>query len=1365
MVLCKTPQTYAVNLNPFTAPSGNDTVLLLGNQVVNAGQEYPLQAWTSNPNGLVDGYHANDSLTTTFKASLTGTYTIGGVNPDYPDFQSAVDDLILLGICGPTTFLVRDGVYHEQIEVTEIPGADSLSQVTFKSENQDSTLVILMYDQADNVANYTLSLNGADWLNFERLTIKNTTTSYKRTIYIANGATHNTFISNRIESTGVNFSSTNNATVYIETNTNTPLELRNNLILNGSYGIYGNGAALDAGLIILNNQILDAYYIGVYLYYFDSPILEGNIIRTDGVYSSAHGVYLNYCDNQVRVVANQIQNTGGGYGLRLRYCDGSVNDTVLIANNFIYTSGLYSTYSLDTYYGSYQRIYHNNVHNASLDSLYSSAFFRVGTNPLIIQNNNFISSKGAYAGSLDNTSNIFLDYNNWYSSSEKRFIYRDSDYKSLSEWKVVSGQDVNSISVNPQFLSDSNLHVQKGLLNQSGLYLPDITTDIDGELRQNPPDIGADEFTPVGSDIAVSKFNLPSIPYAPGNYNVWFVFQNVGADTVSSLQIDWTLNGAAQAMVPWSGTLYPAGKDSVLLGNILFNNGQRIEFSAWTHSPNGNADLFPDDDSLTIGTRPALAGNYTIGGLTPDFISFNDAVRGLEEGGISDSVRFLVRPDTFYERIHLQPFIGMNCNLPVSFEAENGDSSSVWISYEPIYQENYIVWLEQVEGIRFKNLSFKNTSQFYGRIFYLTGGTECIELSGSRLEGIQNTSGSTNYSLFFSSTEQNQYLSIIGNTFLEGSQSIFIDGNSQKDSSLIVANNYLLSPSDAGIDIDDQYDLTIINNYILLDSVPSFSYGIYTNDCDGLNQIEKNQVYLPNGGRGIYVRFSNPPTGQKGFVINNFVHVRDGYGIYMNNNGAYQIAFNNVEVIGNTPYSSFYQWNSNQSDIRNNNFINLSGGYVLELSSVSNITQMDHNNLFTNGPGFAYINGSIYNDLSSWQAVSTFDGNSFSVDPGYTSNLDLHISKGLLNSAGETIAGITTDIDGETRADPPDIGADEFTPSGADATALYLDVPQAPFSSGIYNLRMAVRNSGVGAITSLTLNWVINGQTQGPFNWSGNLLPGQIDTVSLAPYNFASNTQYDIQAWVNSPNGTIDNDPADDSISVTIQAALTGIYTVGGINPDFDSLQAAVEALVIGGVVDSVRFDLRQGVYQIQIDLDSFPGMGCQIPVIFQSENQDTAQVTISYSAPYSENYVIRLNETKGVEFRHLTLLGYGPFYNRVVVLENGASCNTFSQNRIVNTTQSSTSTVYALVYDNGPNRFNLFEGNTFENGSYGYYLAGQNHVSHLMISQNYFHEQYYMGMAINNSDSIWIQNNTIATHSPYSSFLWYIFFRCRHIL
>jgi hypothetical protein len=57
-------------------------------------------------------------------------------------------------------------------------------------------------------------------------------------------------------------------------------------------------------------------------------------------------------------------------------------------------------------------------------------------------------------------------------------------------------QDMNSVSIEPVFISATNLHCTgPEELDDRGVCVPGITADKDGFPRDNPPDIGANEFS------------------------------------------------------------------------------------------------------------------------------------------------------------------------------------------------------------------------------------------------------------------------------------------------------------------------------------------------------------------------------------------------------------------------------------------------------------------------------------------------------------------------------------------------------------------------------------------------------------------------------------------------------------------------------------------------------------------------------------------------------------------------------------------------------------------------------------------------------------------------------------------------------
>lgn len=76
--------------------------------------------------------------------------------------------------------------------------------------------------------------------------------------------------------------------------------------------------------------------------------------------------------------------------------------------------------------------------------------------------------------------------------------FMGSNITNLPAWISATGQDSNSISGDPKFISDADLHIDTTVyspLRNAGVNIPGITIDFDGNTRSaTTPDIGADEF-------------------------------------------------------------------------------------------------------------------------------------------------------------------------------------------------------------------------------------------------------------------------------------------------------------------------------------------------------------------------------------------------------------------------------------------------------------------------------------------------------------------------------------------------------------------------------------------------------------------------------------------------------------------------------------------------------------------------------------------------------------------------------------------------------------------------------------------------------------------------------------------------------
>jgi hypothetical protein len=123
-------------------------------------------------------------------------------------------------------------------------------------------------------------------------------------------------------------------------------------------------------------------------------------------------------------------------------------------------------------------------------------------------------------------------------------------------------------------------------------------------------------------------------------------------------------------------------------------------------------------------------------------------------------------------------------------------------------------------------------------------------------------------------------------------------------------------------------------------------------------------------------------------------------------------------------------------------FANLSSNYNDFFASGANAAGFRTGSLDTTGTDIA--------TLSGWQAATSGDANSISVDPLFVNSAtNLHIQSGSpAINAGTVIGLINDDIDGDMRGTMPDIGADEFVPPNTSPTIMASAVMRQAGSPG-----------------------------------------------------------------------------------------------------------------------------------------------------------------------------------------------------------------------------------------------------------------------------------------------------------------------------
>ncbi|REJ81663.1 MAG: T9SS C-terminal target domain-containing protein [Bacteroidetes bacterium] len=611
--------------------AGNSDTVTLGNFNFSSFLSYSIRAYTSNPNGGADANNANDTLTESgIVVRLNGTYTIGGTSPDFANVPNAVAALHSSGICGPVVFNIRAGVDTIQTVINAITGASSTNTITFQSENGDSSSVVLVYASSpDGVPpNYLIRLNGADHLIFRKLTLmRSGIEPYARVIEFTNHATFNTITNCRLVGAVNTVTNSLSAIIYSTTSSATNDSMNtftNNRIENGSLGIYMNGngpSSLESDLVISNNTFVNQYSKAMQMSNLANVQIINNQISSSSTYLGYAAMSLAVSQRSQMIARNKISGITGS-GIYLEDCSGFNSVPGIVANNFIQVS---DSVGISLAGGNYQDIVHNSVHITG-SSASSRAFTAsgIGTGK-IVKNNIFANTGTGYCYVISNHPTSGIDssnFNNLYHVGTNLGNYNGTNRTSLAQWRSSFQKDSNSVSINPQFISTTDLHATSIAMDNLGNPLANVTTDIDGQTRSlSTPDIGADEYSGVSRDLGVTAVLAPlNNACGENNMEVKVIVTNFGGAVETGFNVTCELSGTLSTTLngTFSGNLNPGANDTLTFATTVNTSaGGTLNLKSYTNLAfdvnNTNDTISVSRNIIGIPAMPVVMGDSICG--------------------------------------------------------------------------------------------------------------------------------------------------------------------------------------------------------------------------------------------------------------------------------------------------------------------------------------------------------------------------------------------------------------------------------------------------------------------------------------------------------------------------------------------------------------------------------------------------------------------------------------------------------------------------------------------------------------------------------------------------------------------------------
>jgi hypothetical protein len=380
------------------------------------------------------------------------------------------------------------------------------------------------------------------------------------------------------------------------------------------------------------------------------------------------------------------------------------------------------------------------------------------------QNNNFFNARSNGAGtgkhygirvggSTPNPTGLTSNYNNVFVSGAGGVfgLFNGLDVADLANWQAATGQDADSISANPAYVSSSDLRLTAGSPSRNvGLVIPSVSNDFDGKSRPGANalyDIGADEFdgiAPVANDIAATAFidpTNPGIKPAGVPFTPQASFTNLGTLAQSAIPVRYRILNASNVEV-YNATANIPSLASLAAATASFS---AATLSAGTYTTIAIAELgtdtVPANNTVTgaLQVLAPLSGTYTVGS-SGDFLSLTngggvfDAINNL---GINGSARFNILGNLNGETgaVVLNPIAG---GASVSIRPANSVVATVTGSINGCLirlngADNVTIDGSNTDGGTTRDLSFVNTN---------TGTANtgiCISSLGAGLGAVNNT--------------------------------------------------------------------------------------------------------------------------------------------------------------------------------------------------------------------------------------------------------------------------------------------------------------------------------------------------------------------------------------------------------------------------------------------------------------------------------------------------------------------------------------------------------------------------------------------------------------------------------------------------
>ncbi len=533
---------------PVSINRGETDTVFLAN-ITYPANPFTLTLWAEelNSGGLTDQDPQDDTLTTFIYVCDTlfnGSYTIGQ-GGDFDDLEKAINAFKVCGVNGNIEFQYLNGTYDQTLILANINIPYTVT-ITSQSKNRNNVIFKPVSDAA-------ITLENVSKIVFDEVTIDATAGVHGIRLFdkCANIAVNNCSI--LLDS--VSPAQWNAIDKPMQTTVVNDLRITNNFIQGGFAGVslYGN----STNVTIDSNIFLNQCYYGINVNATRCNSISYNTILSRTINVSEYWYAINIYRSNVPVVTNnkiRQRNTTFSYANGINYYNyaSTIAANGLIANNEIIV------YLNDAYRAAIQvdnvdaRILHNSIYVGGTAAAKGIEIKNMTNYPVEVKNNNIVTtSSTSYPLYFTGFSSLWnINSNNY--SAPQYIGYSGDTINDMNAWKRSVTTDIASTTIAPVFV-DMNTGLK--LMNAFSFRCPllaAVTTDINGDIRQNTTTMGAYTLNVHDTSyVELYIYNWQDETILNKKHPVEVNLTNASRIPVTSVTFDWMVNGSLQPQRQW----------------------------------------------------------------------------------------------------------------------------------------------------------------------------------------------------------------------------------------------------------------------------------------------------------------------------------------------------------------------------------------------------------------------------------------------------------------------------------------------------------------------------------------------------------------------------------------------------------------------------------------------------------------------------------------------------------------------------------------------------------------------------------------------------------------------------------------------